>query len=143
MRLVKAFFVALVTTILYCAIACSWLLLHAEVTDLSSALYMTLDSQSVIWMSFFQFLVDNSFCPWLMIFRGRPSTQIVLEASYHLYSILDISSGFSLISLSAFCGCITELSFGPAVGTGLMFLWAYVSHKLYSLAFSKLFNRRK
>lgn len=133
---------AIVVTVTYCVFACCWLLMYAGITDFSSALYITFDSQAMVWLSFWHFLVDNSFCPWLMIFRGRPSTQIVLEASYHFYNIFDFTSGFSAASFSAFCTCAAELSAGPAVGIGLLFFWAYVSHKLYSLAFSKLFNRR-
>lgn len=142
-RVVKAFFTALLITALYCVVACCWLLMYSGVSDLSAALYITLDSQSVMWVSFFQFLVDNSFCPWLMIFRGRPSTQIVLEVSYHFHNIFSFSGGFSAASFSSFCACVSELSFGPAVGIGILLLWSYISHKLYSLVFSKFFNGRK
>jgi hypothetical protein len=117
--------------------------MHAGVADFWAALYITYDSQKMIWLSFFQYLVDNSFCPWLMIVRGRPSTTIILEATTHLYDLYSVSGKISLSTLGAFLSCVSELTYGPAVGLALMAFWLFVSNKLYALAYSKLFNRRK
>jgi hypothetical protein len=113
------------------------------ISDWSSALYITLHSQSVIWLSFYQFLSDNYFCPWLMIVGGRPSTVILLEAGYHFYRVLDLSAGASLVSLTSLLASLTELLFGPALGLGLLVLWGYLSNKLFVLAYLKLINGRK
>ena len=78
-----------------------------------------------------------------MIFRGRSSTQIVLEANHHFYGIFDLASGFNLTNVTFFFSRVAELSMGPAIGVGLLFLWAYASHKLYSLILSKFINCRE
>jgi hypothetical protein len=78
-----------------------------------------------------------------MIFRGRPSSIIIIEVVSHaasISSVTDLNSAirliYSLVSL------ITELVGGPALGVLLTIIFTFISYKSIALLFSKFFNRK-
>lgn len=94
---------------------------------------------SMIW----DYLVATSFCPWIMIFRGRPSSTIVIEVIGHSHNIIHASSVNNFLSsVASLSGAFAELIGGPALGIVITAAFVFITYKCAAVLFAKFFNRK-
>lgn len=94
---------------------------------------------SLLW----DYLVANSFCPWIMIFRGRSGSVIISEAVYHTNALIQAPSLSGAFSAIAGIGSsLAELVGGPALGVAITAVFIFITYKCAAVIFTKLFNRK-
>lgn len=112
--------------------------------SLGSALNIALEQTCGALMSLWGYLCYYSFCPWLMIFKGR-SAKVILFDILELGSKVTYGNSISDVLELSYNAVtlLSELLVGPALGLAIAFLQAFLMFKSGALVFGKVMNRLK
>lgn len=141
------FIIALVTatvvTLIYLSASSTVVLSYTRIVALLITALLfgeaSFGAASMIW----DYLVATSFCPWIMVFRGRPSSTIIVEVMSHTNSLMHANNVNSVLSsLVGLSGTFAELIGGPALGIVITAAFVFIAYKCMAALFAKFFNRK-
>ncbi len=126
---------------LYVYLSSTGVVALAGVAQVLAALALVFEQSTYAIWALWQYLCEYSFCPWLMIFKGRKSSVIIEQATNYANAAGNSDSLYgaftnSIESVVSIC----ELFVGPFIGIALGLLQMFLCFKATAVCFSKLFN---
>lgn len=143
MLYLKSILIILIITLIYIYLSSTGVVAHAGIAQIFVTLALTFEQTTYALSGLWYYLVDNSFCPWIMIVRGRSMSTILIEASDYINSITSDTSLYNaFIAVTNSIISICELFIGPAIGIITAFLQIFFCYKASILTFTKIFNKK-
>ena len=143
LNLLKNLCKSVLTTLTYCWSSVANTLYYTRVIPVIAVVFLANEEILMFANFLWDYLVSNSFCPWIMIFRGRASSVIIIEVVTYATNVISAPSLQSaLSSMYGVASAVVELVGGPALGITLTAIFVFIAYKCMSLIFSKLFNRK-
>lgn len=143
MLYLKSILIIITITLIYIYLSSTGVVAHAGIAQIFVTLSLTFEQTTYALSGLWYYLIDNSFCPWIMVVRGRSMHTILIEASDYLNSITSDTSLYNTFT-AVFNAIITicELFVGPAIGIVTAFVQMFLCYKTGVLTFTKIFNKK-